>query len=124
MRLVLRRAEVGDKQIVLELHGSECSRIAQTPEMATAQSLQRSEPPDWLPGLVPQSVLRDVVTVRLPSLFRWARSQRDSLRRVESDFQATWQTIVDSGAVNNRADLARRLGLSRARVTQVLGTMS
>ena len=44
IRLVLRRAEVGDRQIVLELYGT------LTPEMATAQSRSRSEPPNWLPG--------------------------------------------------------------------------
>lgn len=44
IRLVLRRAEVGDQQIVLELYGTLAS------EMATAQSRSRSEPPNWLPG--------------------------------------------------------------------------
>ena len=44
IRLVLRRAEVGDRQIVLELYGT------LTPDMATAQSRSRSEPPNWLPG--------------------------------------------------------------------------
>ena len=44
VRLVLRRAEVGDRQIVLELYGT------LTPEMAMAQSHSRSEPSNWLPG--------------------------------------------------------------------------
>ena len=44
IRLVLRRAEVGDRQVVRELYGT------LTPEMATAQSRLRSEPPNWLPG--------------------------------------------------------------------------
>ena len=44
VRLVLRRAEVGDRGIVLELYGT------LTPEMAAAQSHSRSEPPIWLPG--------------------------------------------------------------------------
>ena len=44
VRLVLRRAEVGDRQVVLELYGT------LTPDMATAQSRSCSEPPNWLPG--------------------------------------------------------------------------
>jgi len=44
MRLLLRRAEVSDRQIVLEIYP-----IA-TPEMAAPQSRSRSEAPNWLPG--------------------------------------------------------------------------
>jgi chromosome segregation ATPase len=43
MRLVLRRAEISKRQIVLELHA------VPAPRLAVAQSLQRSEPPNWLP---------------------------------------------------------------------------
>jgi hypothetical protein len=38
-----------------------------------------------------------------------------------ADVAAAWQNVLASGAVKNRAALARQLGLSRARVTQVLG---
>ena len=44
MRLLLRRAKVSDRQIVLEIYP-----IA-TPEMAAPQSRSRSEAPNWLPG--------------------------------------------------------------------------
>ena len=44
IRLVLRRAEVGDRQIVLEVYP------IHAPVMAMAQSHSRSEPPNWLPG--------------------------------------------------------------------------
>ncbi len=44
MRLVLHRAQVGDRKIVLELDG------IQAPKLAVAQSHSRSEPPIWLPG--------------------------------------------------------------------------
>ena len=44
MRLVLRRAEVSERQIVLELYP------VQVPHMEMAQSHSRSEPPNWLPG--------------------------------------------------------------------------
>lgn len=33
------------------------------------------------------------------------------------------QDMLDAGAANNRADLARRLGVSRARVTRLLGLL-
>ena len=44
IRLVLRRAEIGDRQIVLELNS------VQSSTMTMAQSHLRSEPPNWLPG--------------------------------------------------------------------------
>ena len=46
IRLVLRRAEVGDRQIVLELNPIHSST------MTMAQSHSRSEPTNWLPGQV------------------------------------------------------------------------
>ena len=97
IRLVLRRAEVGDRQIVLELYGT------LTPEMATAQSRLRSEPPNWLPGLVPQSVLRDVFTVRLPSLARRVRQfTRDRAVRGRKAIAGEWKVLLDRGVVVNR----------------------
>ncbi len=44
MRLVLRRAEVGDRRFVLELYP------VTAPEMAVPQSRSRSEAPNWLPA--------------------------------------------------------------------------
>jgi site-specific DNA recombinase len=44
MRLVLHRAEVGDRKIVLEIHA------IPAPKLEVAQSHSRSEPPVWLPG--------------------------------------------------------------------------
>jgi biotin operon repressor len=37
-----------------------------------------------------------------------------------SELKATFQQIIDSGVVTNRADLARYLGVSRAYVTKVM----
>ncbi len=47
MRLVLRRAEVNERQIVLEIHAGACSPTSQTPSVNGAQ---RSVIPNWLPG--------------------------------------------------------------------------
>ena len=44
MRLLLRRAEVSDRQIVLEI------LPVTAPEMAAPRSRSRSEAPNWLPG--------------------------------------------------------------------------
>lgn len=93
--------------------------------MKTAQSLLRSEPPSWLPGLVPQSMLRDVFTVRLPSLARRVRqATKDRALRGSEAIAAEWQAFLGRGMVGNRAELARRGGVSRARVSQVLGPLS
>jgi hypothetical protein len=44
MRLLLHRAEVGDRQIVLEIYP------VTAPDMAMPRSPSRSEAPNWLPG--------------------------------------------------------------------------
>ena len=44
-----------------------------------------------------------------------AKPKRDRMRLAYE-----YQALLDSGAVGSRADLARHLGVSRARVTQVL----
>jgi hypothetical protein len=115
MRLLLKRAEVGDRQIVLEIY----------PVTTAPQGESRSEAPNWLPGLVPQSVLRDVFTARLPSLARRLRRvARDRARMGRQARAAKWRSHLDSGEVASRSDLAKRMGVSRARVTYVLGSAS
>lgn len=34
-----------------------------------------------------------------------------------------WQALIDSGEVRNQAEIARREGITRARVTQVMGML-
>ncbi len=46
LRLLLRRAEVGDRQIALEIYP------VTTLDMEMPQSRSRSEAPNWLPGQV------------------------------------------------------------------------
>lgn len=75
----------------------------------------------WLPGLVPQSVAVDRFPLQLPSLM--LRCRKESRNRASAGKHAIakeWQGLMDDGIVKNRAQLARRLGVSRARVTQAL----
>jgi hypothetical protein len=65
-----------------------------------------------LPVLVAQSVV-DESLVSLKSLERRVAG-RELLA-------GEWQSLIDGGEVRDRADLARRMGVSRARITQVLG---
>ena len=74
----------------------------------------------WLPGSLAQSVIRDRFPVRLPSLSRWAERRR-SERVAPKNLVAKWREMLESGEVTSRAELARRVGVSRARVTQALG---
>lgn len=79
----------------------------------------------WLPGLLPQSVLRDVFKVRLPSLIAGTRRAiRQRARQGKDAVAREWGERLRAGDIPNRAELARRTGISRARVTQVLGTAS
>ena len=74
------------------------------------------------PELAPQSVIRDTFRVRLPSLARRAKRRAEDRRNQgKTKVTAAWRKMLESGEARNRSDLARRLGVSRARVTQVLG---
>jgi hypothetical protein len=76
----------------------------------------------WLPGLVPQGVLRDAFQVQLTSLVRLVRrATRARLRAGRDAVADEWRRLLSSEEVESRAALARRAGLTRARVTQVLG---
>ncbi len=50
MQLVLRRVEVNERQIVLEIYGGACASHTQAPLVSTNKSASRSEAPVWLPG--------------------------------------------------------------------------
>jgi hypothetical protein len=52
MQLVLRRVEVNERQIVLEIYGGACTSAAQAPAVNPTKSGSRSETPNWLPGQV------------------------------------------------------------------------
>ena len=70
-----------------------------------------------------QSVLKDRFQCRLPSLDK--RSRRETINRhLEGTLQVAskWKQALEKGDVKNRAELARRTGISRARVSQVLGS--
>ena len=66
----------------------------------------------------------------MPSIemFKWnsisdrIRTESESAKPKRDRFRLAlqYQEILDSGVVETRADLARHLGVSRARVTQVL----
>ena len=76
----------------------------------------------WLPEVLSQSVLRDQFPCHLPSLDR--KCHRECRARINHGIEMTtaeWQEMLDVGMVKNRAELGRRTGVSRARVTQVLG---
>ena len=75
----------------------------------------------WLPELVAQSVLHDAYPCHLPSLER--RCRRESSSRIsmgKDKIVSEWQNLLEDGAVKNRAELARRKGVSRACITQLL----
>ena len=45
---------------------------------------------------------------------------RLQIREAANQRAMQWQKLIDTDGINTRADLARHLGISRARVTQVL----
>ena len=77
----------------------------------------------WLPEVVAQSVLVDSFSCHLPRLYlRCRRESNSRLAEGTAHVVSEWQHLLDAGLVKNRAELARRVGVSRARVTQALRT--
>jgi hypothetical protein len=75
--------------------------------------------------LVSQSVLVDCSAFHLKTLMRFRLEVvRGRAERSIEVIAAEWRALLDRGEVKNRAAPARTLGLSRARVTQVLGSMA
>jgi hypothetical protein len=117
-RLVLHRAEVNEWEITLEVYALNKSAL---PEKVAAQGDVVRMPPDWLPGLVYHGTLRFSFKCRLSSLSQLRhRETNHRIRRGTEEVVAEWQRLLDDGVVKNRAELARRIGVSRARITQAL----
>lgn len=78
-------------------------------------------PPDWLPGLVSHRTLRVSFKCQLSSLVQLRhRETNHRIRRGTEEVAAEWQRLLDDGVVKNRSELARRVGVSRARITRAL----
>ena len=77
--------------------------------------------PDCLPGLVSRRTLRFSFKCQLPSLLQLRHRERNHrISRGTDEVVAEWQRLLDEGVVKNRAELARRMGVSRARITRAL----
>ena len=75
----------------------------------------------WLPGLVSHRTLRFNFKCQLSSLIQLRhRETNHRIRRGTEEVVTEWRRLLDEGAVKNRAELARRVGVSRARVTRAL----
>ncbi len=75
----------------------------------------------WLPESVSQSVVHDRFKTLLPSYERILSGRASArARQGRVAVAAEWQSLLDEGVVDSRAALAREVGVSRARVTQVL----
>jgi hypothetical protein len=117
--LVLKRAEVREREIALEIYALGEQHLNRE---SVKYSQKVCEPPIWLPELVAQSVLRDAYPCHLQSLER--RCQQGSRNRLsmgKAALACEWQNLITTGVVKNRAELARKNGVSRARITQLLG---
>ena len=126
MQLILQGAEINEREMVLEIRTAPLVGATEAKRRDSGiEGKLRFEPPVWLPGLVPQSVVLDRCSIRLPSLV--VRCRKETRSRVNDGRQATadrWQGMIEDGTVKNRSQLARRLGVSRARVTKALGSPS
>ena len=113
IRIVLSRAQIGGRTLILDVYETACAGFAQA-----VKSDSRSETPGWLPESVARSVLRDCWQVQLPSVM--TLKIREKRVRRETFAHPEWAAAVASGVVSSKAELARRTGVSRAAVTLAL----
>jgi hypothetical protein len=76
---------------------------------------------DWLPAPVSHRTIRVSFKCHLQSLIEL--HQRETNLRIKqgtSQVVSEWRRLLDERVVKNRAELARREGLSRARITRAL----
>ena len=68
-----------------------------------------------------QRTLRFSFKCHLPSLLQLRhRETNRRIKRGTEQVVAEWRRLLDDGVVKNRAELARRVGVSRARITRAL----
>jgi site-specific DNA recombinase len=118
IQLVLKAAEVNEREIVLEVYalseGSLAGKLGGQVEVVRTR-------PGWLPTLVSHRTIRVSFKCHLPSLSQL--SHRETNRRIKQGtgkVVAQWRRPLDDGIVKNQAQLAQREGLSRARITRAL----
>ena len=75
----------------------------------------------WLPGAVAHSVVTDRFRCAINVPPRRREHILPGAVLSEPSQAEVWAAMLAHGEVGNRAQLARRVGVSRARVTQVLG---
>ena len=119
VRLLLQRAVVSERRLTLEIRGGLQGLPAAAKE---DKSGSRSQRPIWLPGAVARSVVVDRFRCT-PTVQRHQGARSTSVATgARPDAADAWAGMLERGEVSNRAELARKVGVSRARVTQVLGT--
>lgn len=118
MQLVLRRAEINEREITLEVYAL---NEASLPEKVGANGEMVRMRPVWLPSLVSRRTLRFSFNCHLPSLLHLRhRETKQRAKRGTDEVVAEWRRLLDDGEVKNRAELSRRVGVSRARITRAL----
>lgn len=118
MQLVLQRAEVNEREITLEVYAL---TGAEMPGVVAAKGEVVRIVPGWLPGLVSQRTIRASFKCHLPSLtYLHRRETKHRINQGTPQVITEWRRLLDDGVVKNRAELARRVGVSRARITRAL----
>ena len=122
MQLILQGAEINEWEMVLEIRtGALVGATDPERSDAATRGKLRSEPPVWLPGLVSHRTLRFSFKCQLPSLLKLRhREKNQRIKRGTEELVTEWRRLPDDGVVKSRAELARRVGVSRARITRAL----
>ena len=128
--LVLQRVEVSGDEVRLEADTAALlSEDIQRQKVGTVNH-EVTVPTfvlDWLtaPGNWQNPVRRFLFSlpVALIATERPFPDARHTARQSAIDLAFEFQRLLDEGVVNNRAEIASRYGLSRARVTQVLNVL-
>jgi site-specific DNA recombinase len=116
MKLVLQRAQVNEREITLDVYAL---TEASLPAKVGADGEAVRTRPGWLPIPVSHRTFRHSFQCHLPSLSDLCHRERNlRCRQGASQVVSDWQRMLDDGLVKSRAELARRVGVSRARITR------
>lgn len=114
---IVHTAQVGHHGDPAAAHSEQTIEIALGPkgafENGNISALRRRTPPDQVISAVPPG-RGDPKPPREPKTPRVVELLRKAIE---------WQTLLESGDIANQADIARREGITRARVTQVMGML-
>jgi hypothetical protein len=126
LRLLIERIVVHGPEVEIHVRGAEAIALMASPEISKETKKETTEAVrasvgGWLPSCAGSKNFTATVVIDLETARKRLRPQAAPLARESTSERAQrWLGELESGEVESRAAIARREGISRARVTQVM----